>query len=131
MDFAGQRWTYRTPPGFAASRIVIGAIVSFSDEARVICVAVAGAPQRRPDGGLDAVTIPFLPLSEKAFAATVVALDGTDAVPQAFTGAIEAWAADPRGLTMFTVPFEGFLDRLIGHQMAEIVGPQTSPALTV
>lgn len=128
MEFAaGQRWTYRAPAGFETSRIVIGAVVGFGEGDVVVCAAVAGAPRRMPDGAIQAVIIPFLPFAQAAFAATVVAPDGVDIPPPAFTRELELWAADPRGLSTFTVPFDGFVDRLIARQMAEIVGPQADP----
>lgn len=126
MFVAGQRWTYRTPAGFEASRIVIGAVVAFGIHARVVCAAAAKAPRRLPDGTVDAVNIAFLPFSEAAFQATVLTLDGTDVPPPSFADEMEAWARDPRGLTMFTVPFEGFLDKMIGQQMAEILRPHVA-----
>ncbi len=119
---AGQRWTYRAPAGFEASRIVIGAVVSCSGDKKVVCAAVAGAPRRLPDGQFEAVVIPFLPFTEAAFAATVLACDGEDAPPPEFAPALEAWAKDARGLSMFTVPFEGNLDVMIARQMEKIVG---------
>ncbi len=127
MDFAvGQRWIYRTPPGFEASRIVIGAVVSFGVHDQVVCVAVAGAPRRHGDGTVDTVNIAFLPFSRAAFEATIVAPDGMDFPPPAFAGEMEHWASDPRGLSTFTVPFDGYLDKLIARQMADIVGPQAT-----
>ena len=121
MSFAaGQRWTYRAPPGFEASRIVIGAVVSFGENERVVCAAVAGAPSAGPDGALQPTTIPFLPFSEPAFAATVVSPDGQDTPPAEFQPSLEQWMADPRGLSTFTVPFDGSLNRFIALQMAEI-----------
>lgn len=123
MTFAaGQSWTYRAPQGFEASRIVIGAVVTFSGDQRIICCSVVHAPRRRPDDTVDTVTIPFLPMSEQALAATVVAHDGAAEPAGHFREALDAWAADERGLTSFTVPFEGYLDRLIAKQMAAIVG---------
>lgn len=125
MEFAaGQRWTYRAPAGFEASRIVIGAVVSFGADQRVVCAAVAGAPQRSGGGRLEAVMIPFLPFADTAFAATVLDYDGQDAPPEAFAPAFDAWARDERGLSMFTVPFEGGLELMIARQMAQIVSPQ-------
>jgi hypothetical protein len=121
---AGQRWSYRPPLGFEASRLVIGAIVAFDGQSPVICIAASGAPRRLPDGQLDAVMIPFLPLSQAAFAASVVALDGNDTVPPEFAGAFEAWSADPRGLSLFTVAFDGRLDQLIARQMTVLVQGQ-------
>ena len=124
MDFAaGQRWTYRTPSGYEASRIVVGAVVTFRGSERAVCVAIAGAPGRTLDGRHDPIDIPFLAFTQSAFEATVGALDGSDVPPAAFAAGMEAWAADSRGLAVFTVPFEGTLDGLIARQMAEIVGP--------
>lgn len=124
MEFAaGQRWTYRAPAGFEASRIVIGAVVSFSANERVVCVAVFGAPQRGADGTLEPVVIPFLPFAHAAFASTVLAYDGEDVPPAAFGPALDAWASDRRGLSMFTVPFEGGLELMIARQMEQIVNP--------
>lgn len=123
MTFAaGQCWTYRAPAGFESSRIVIGAIATFADGRHILCCSVLHAPRRRPDKTVDCVTIPFLPMSKDALAATVVAMEGHEPPAEHFREALEAWQADERGLTSFTVPFEGFLDRLIATQMAAIVG---------
>ena len=122
MSFAaGQRWTYRTPVGYEASRIVIGAILRFDGSDSIICCSVTGAPRSLADGAHDAVTIPFLPLTEAAFAATVASFDGTEEPCASFSEKLLEWSDDPRGLTTFTVPFEGLLDQLIARQMAEIV----------
>lgn len=121
MFAAGQRWTYRAPAGFEGSRIVIGAVVSFGTNERIVCAAVAGAPRRLPDGAVEAVNIAFLPFTEAAFQATVEVADGTDVPPAAFADEMDAWARDARGLTTFTVSFDGYLDKLIARQMAEIV----------
>lgn len=118
---AGQRWTYRAPAGFEASRLIIGAIVTFPEREQIVCCAVTCAPRRLPDGRIDAVTIPFLPLGAGAFGQTVGVLDGTEDVPADFIVAFEIWRDDPRGLSAFTVPFEGLLDRLIARQMEQIV----------
>jgi hypothetical protein len=124
MDYcAGQRWTYRTLPGLEASRIVIGSIVTFEDNKKVICAAVSQAGGRGSDGTSTRVTIAFLPMTEAAFTATVLTPDGTDTPPSAFEDAMTAWVQDPRGLPIYTIPFDGDLDRLIARQMAEIVGP--------
>ncbi len=119
---AGQRWTYRTPEGFEDSRLLIGAVVRFDDHAPIFCCAVTDAPRRCADGTLEAVTIPFLPMSEEALRDTVVAPDGGGAVDDGFATALAEWQTDARGLSCFTVPFEGFLDRMIALQMAAIVG---------
>lgn len=126
MDYkAGQCWRYDAPEGFESSRVVIGAIASFSGDARIICFSVLDAPERQDDGDVLPVTIPFLPLSEAAFASSVTALDETTdaaALPEGFAQALTQWRDDPRGLSCFTVAFDGSLDRLIARQMAAIVG---------
>lgn len=124
MTFAaGQSWSYRAPDGFDSSRIIIGAAVTFSSGQRILCCSVTHAPRRLANGAMEMVTIPFLPLSEEALAATVVALDPAPAEPaEHFGQAFEAWRTDEQGLTNFTVPFDGFLDRMIARQMAAIVG---------
>ncbi len=125
MDYkAGQCWRYDAPEGFESSRLVIGAIASFSGDARIICCSVFDAPERQDDGRIQPVTIPFLPLSEPAFAASVTGPDesGEAMLPDGFTTALAQWRDDPRGLTCFTVPYDGSLDRLIARQMAAIVG---------
>ncbi|MGD9669618.1 MAG: hypothetical protein AB7U75_11250 [Hyphomicrobiaceae bacterium] len=121
---AGQSWSYRTPEGFETSRILIGAVASFSDGQRVFCCAVTGAPERQPDGGKACVAIPFLPMTEDALTRTVTTRDETTAgvLPHGFSEAFTTWRDDPRGLSCFTVPFEGYLDRLIARQMAAIIG---------
>ena len=124
MFKAGQRWSYRAPEGYAGSRIVIGAILAFEGHERVSCCSVEGAPQREPDGSVSRITIPFLPMTEEAFARTVVSADGEGDVADKFVASYEHWKGDARGLSYFTVPFEGFLDRMIALQMAEIVGQQ-------
>lgn len=88
----------------------------------IVCAAAVHAPRRHADGHIEMVTIPFLPMTEAAFRASVVALEGEAALPEAFAQKLEEWSNDPKGLTTFTVPFEGFLDQMIAHQMAEIAG---------
>jgi hypothetical protein len=123
MEFhAGQCWTYRAAEGFESSRIIIGAIVTFSGGRSVVCAAVTDAPRRHADGHVDTVLIPFLPMSHDALAASVAECVGSADLPAPFAAKLEEWSSDPRGLTAFTVPFDGFLDRMIGLQMAEIAG---------
>jgi hypothetical protein len=117
----GQTWTYDVPETHSASRIVIGAVLGFST-GDVICCAVTSAPRRLPDGTLDTATIPFLPMSADALAQTVLTQDTPLPLPKGFAEALDVWQEDPRGLTVFTVPFEGLLDRLIARQMAAIIG---------
>jgi hypothetical protein len=117
---AGQRWAYNAPEGFEASRLVIGAIVTFDGRRSIVCCTVTGAPRRRADGIVEAVTVPFLPMTEPAFRASVTTFDGNEEPPEMFAQKLQEWIDDPRGLTTFTVPFEGYLDRMIALQMAEI-----------
>lgn len=123
MTFAaGQRWSYNAAQGFEASRLVIGAILKFEDADSIVCCSVTGAPRKRPDGTIEIVTIPFLPMSETALSATVAAQDGLEEPPEAFAEKLQEWCNDPRGLSQFTVPFDGHLDHMIARQMAQIVG---------
>lgn len=118
----GQSWSYRAPSGFEESRIVIGAILTFHDHEPVVCCAVNAAPRRLADGRIDRVTIPFLPMSEAALRASVTACDGLCEPPEGFADGLAMWRKDPRGLSIFTVPFEGLLDQMIARQMAAIIG---------
>jgi hypothetical protein len=124
MEFAaGQSWTYRAPQGFESSRLLIGAIASFDRHRTIICTAVVHAPRRHADGHLEMMTISFLPMMEEAFRASVVAMDEVAAeIPDCFAPKLEEWSRDPKGLTAFSVPFEGYLDQMIAHQMAELAG---------
>jgi len=123
MEFhAGQCWTYRAPEGYESSRLIIGAIVTFERDRSIICCAVTGAPRRYKDGHIDPVLIPFLPMTEQALRASVTGFEGLAELPSAFAEKLDEWSNDPRGLTTFTVAFEGFLDRMIAMQMAEIAG---------
>jgi hypothetical protein len=123
MDLAaGQSWIYRAPAGFESSRLVIGAIASFDDQRSIVCAAAIHAPRRHADGHIEQVTIPFLPMTEAAFRASVVELEGTGELPESFAEKLGEWSNDPKGLSTFTVPFNGFLDQMIAHQMAEIAG---------
>lgn len=132
MSFiAGQSWAYRAPEGFHASRVVIGAIVRFEDRESIVCISVLDAPRNSNAAPGDTITIPFVPLSESAFAATVTALAADEEqVPDAFTTQLQAWSVDERGLAVFTVPFLGFLDQMMSMQVAAIADQQrhTAPA---
>lgn len=121
MFEVGQQWCYRAPIEIAQSRLVIGAILAFADDTRIICVCVNEAVQTAPDGSTTVVALPFLPLTEAALTATVTAPDGHGEVAAQFAEQFEAWREDARGLSYFTVPFEGSLDRMIARQMSEIV----------
>ena len=118
----GERWTYRAPAGFEQSRIIVGAVVTFAGREPIVCCAVPGTPRRRPDGSVEMATIPFLPIAASALAGSVIARDGEGDPPAEFAQAFESWQDDPRGLSVFTVPFEGTLETLIARQMAEIAG---------
>ncbi len=120
---AGQFWRFRAPEGFEDSRVLIGAVASFSAGQRVFCCAVTEAPKRQSDGTIARVAIPFLPMTEDALVRTVTTQDQNpvQALPDGFADALSAWHDDPRGLTCFTVPFEGYLDRMIAYQMAAII----------
>lgn len=118
----GQTWSYRAPAGFEASRLLIGAILTFHDHAPVVCCAVSGAPRKLADGHVDRVTIPFLPMAAEALQASVIACDGVAEPPDEFAAGLAEWRSDPRGLSIFTVPFEGLLDQMIARQMAAIIG---------
>lgn len=132
MSFAaGQSWAYRAPEGFEGSRAVIGAIVHYENRESIVCLSVYGAPRRGNSPADDTVTIPFIPMSESAFAATVTALaDQAADLPEDFANQLQNWANDDRGLAVFTVPFLGFLDQMMSMQMASMVGgqPATAPA---
>jgi hypothetical protein len=119
---AGESWTYNTPAGFETSRIVVGAVLSFEDREPIVCCAVTSAPRRNGDGSIEAVTVPFLPMTASALAATVQSEAGPATLPDAFAQALQDWVDDERGLSAFTVPFEGWLDHMIAHQMAAIAG---------
>ncbi|MBS0241541.1 MAG: hypothetical protein JSS20_05140 [Proteobacteria bacterium] len=122
MQFAaGQKWACKAVHDGGDCRIHIGAIVEFGGGLRIACCAVTDAVDREPDGREREVAIPFLPMRLEALAASVVELDGAAELPEAFTAALAAWGQDPRGVSYYTVPFEGSLDRLIAHQMTAIV----------
>lgn len=118
---AGECWAYRAPKGFERSRIIVGAVVSSNENEQIVCCAVERAPRRLSDGRIETVTIPFLPMAQSALADSVEARDGHGDVPAGFQSAFDHWLNDPKGLTMFTVPFEGWLETLIARQMASIV----------
>jgi hypothetical protein len=117
---------YRAPQGYERSRIVIGAIAKFEGGNTIICCAVSEAPRRHADGTVETVTIPFLPMTETAFQASVVALDGMSELPDDFGPRLQDWSQDPKGLSAFTVPFEGHLDRMIALQMEKIAAGQAA-----
>ncbi|MGH1418452.1 MAG: hypothetical protein ACRBCJ_06310 [Hyphomicrobiaceae bacterium] len=122
---AGQCWTYRTPNGFEASRLIIGAIVRFQDGQNIVCASATHTPARHNEVDQNAKSIAFIPMSEAAFRASVISCESTHIEPinpQTFQNELNSWHNDPKGMTVFTVPFEGSLDRMIASQMAQIVG---------
>lgn len=122
---AGQCWTFDTSHGFDDARIIIGALVSPASGERIICFSVTRAPTV-VDGGVQTdAMISFIPITESAFRHSVRACTGTAEPPREFADELYAWQADPRGLTIFTVPFDGCLDRLLARQAASLI---TSPA---
>jgi hypothetical protein len=116
----GQQWTCRAPEATHA-RLVIGAILAFEGAERIVCVSVAGAVQADHERGAAAVAVPFVPMGESAFADSVAALEGSGDVGDEFLEQFDRWYHGEKGLTYFTVPFEGSLDRMIATQMAVIV----------
>lgn len=120
---AGQSWHCR---GSSRGRalIVIGAVVEIEGRPAVACCSVTAAAGTAADGSGPNETIPFLPLTIEALAGSVgeLAGDADGAVAAGFLAAFQAWQADPRGLSVFNVPYDGSLDRLIARQMASIVG---------
>jgi hypothetical protein len=127
----GEAWRYVAPRGFEESRIIVGAVLTFPSGEDVVCCAVTDAPRRHADGRVDRTTIPFIPFTASALAATVVERVGAVELPETFAAGLAQWQGDDRGLSVFTVPFEGYLDRLIARQMAAILGveEEEAPAL--
>ena len=118
---AGGTFTTGGIDGLPTPVLVIGAIVRGAGGA-IACCAIWRAAAKGADGRWTTATVPFLPLSEEALAATVVEPLAPVALPDEFLPAFEAWHADPKGLSVYTIPFEGTLDGLIARQMAAIVG---------
>ena len=117
----GQSWRSRTIEEPTSSRLVIGAILTFENRERIICVSVIVS-----DAQGDGASLPFLPLSETAFMASVTEVDGMGEVAASFADELARWRDDPRGLSVFTVPFEGNLDRTIARQMQAILAERNS-----
>ena len=111
---AGDRWRYRAPAGFEQSRMLIGAVVSFADAEPIVCCAVVEAPRLLPDGTVDSVNIPFLPLTAGAMRSSVVARDGEGVLPLGFG------AGQFKTFTWLTVSV-----KLIGVTPSS--GPNTTP----
>lgn len=124
---AGGTWTTRGIEGLEPPVLVIGALVR-GEAGAIACCAVWRAGVRGADGVWTTGTVPFLPLSEAALMASVLSPLAPVAVPDEFLPAFEAWRADPKGLSVYTIPFEGTLDGLIARQMAAIVGSRDGRA---
>lgn len=125
---AGQRWTFDATHGFSDARIVIGAIVSTGGGERIICFGVTRAPTTL-DGGIQGeAVISFIPMAESAFKRTVQVCEGMSEPLDGFQSELQAWQNDPRGLTVFSVPFDGCLDRLLANQAASLINTRTSAA---
>lgn len=121
MEFhAGQCWTYRTPNGLEASRIVIGAVVTFSGDRSIVCCTITSLRRKDANGHWETFDVPFVPMAPSALRASVCELVGEASVPKGFAEHLRQWDEDPNGHTAFTVPFEGSLERMIGLQMAQI-----------
>ncbi len=118
---AGQSWQFNTSHGFDDARAIIGAIVSPSGGERIICFSVTRAPTTLDDGTETDAMISFIPMAETAFRATITNLEGTATPPPEFSDELAVWQSDVRGLTVFTVAFDGCLDRLLAHQAASLI----------
>lgn len=125
---AGQSWRLRSHDFEGEPRLVIGAILAFESSERVVCVSLIDAAPIAPAPDGSQRTITFLPLSEAAFRDSVTEVDGTGEPAEGFAAEFEIWRADPRGLSVFTVPFDGSLDRLIARQMEAIVSDRQPPS---
>ncbi|MCF6199961.1 MAG: hypothetical protein L3J67_11325 [Hyphomicrobiaceae bacterium] len=119
----GQSWIYEAPRGFENSRIIIGAILTFASHEPVICASVTSAPMLDASGEVHPLTIPFLPFSKTAFDQTVLDLEGTKDVPEAFSENYKSWKRDAKGLGFINIPFKGLL-----RDMVEGLGEQQKNA---
>ncbi len=128
MLAAGQRWRFQSLDSDVTLRLVIGAILGFEAAERVICVSMVAGDGTAPIPYARTRTIAFLPLCETAFRATVTEIDGMGEPAEGFAAEFEIWRSDPRGLTVFTVPFDGSVDRLIARQMEAIVRERPTSA---
>ncbi|MCH9765689.1 MAG: hypothetical protein K0U34_06830 [Alphaproteobacteria bacterium] len=118
---AGQSWRFNATHGFDDARIIIGALVTLPAGGRIVCFSVTRAPTKLSDGTIAEAMISFVPMAEPAFRATVIANEGMATPPQEFSDELTAWQRDERGLTIFTVPFDGCLDRLLANQAASLI----------
>ncbi len=105
----GQSWIYEAPKGFDNSRIIVGAILTFSSHEPVICACVTSAPLKNSEGEVRPLTIPFLPFSKTAFDQTVMEKDGMAELPAGFMDNYKSWKTDARGLGFINIPFKDLL----------------------
>lgn len=118
---AGQSWQFNATHGFDDARLIIGALVSLGDGKRIVCFSVTRAPTTLEGGVQSEAMISFIPMAERAFRETITELDGTNSPPPEFSKELESWRTDERGLTVFTVSFDGCLDRLLARQAATLI----------
>lgn len=118
---AGQCWQFDTSHGFDDARIIIGALVTPQQGERIICFTVTRAPTTLDGGIASDAMISFIPMTESAFRQTITEPDGSASPPPEFSDELQAWQSDERGLTIFTVPFDGCLDRLLARQAASVI----------
>ncbi len=111
----GQQWISHNQSGQAQSKMVIGAIANCGQHGRIICCTIVSDDPTNKD-----TSISFLPMTENAFLESITSQDGTGDLAEGFAGALETWKSDPRGLSVFTVPFKGSLNRLIADQMTAV-----------
>ena len=111
----GQQWIYHAPKNLEQTRMVIGAIATCGQQGRVICCSIITNEPMSPD-----VTVPFLPMTEAAFLESVIKPDGMGNPADGFAATLENWKSDPRGLSVFTVPYKGDLKRLIKDQVEAV-----------
>lgn len=113
---AGQSWRYRAPAGFEDSRIVVGAIVRFEKGENIVCCSVNKLPRKANGHASDTMALPFLPLTESAFRASVAEPDGVGELPDTFAKRLLTWAEDANGMVAFKVPFSGSLEQMVELQ---------------
>ncbi|MGE0024147.1 MAG: hypothetical protein AB7S70_11025 [Hyphomicrobium sp.] len=112
----GQSWRYRAPEGFEESRLVVGAIVRFERGENIVCCSVSKLPRKLNGAAHETITLPFLPLTESAFRASVSEQDGVGDLPESFPKRLLMWAEDEKGMVAFKVPFAGNLEQMVELQ---------------
>ncbi len=108
----GQAWIFKAPQVFKESRLIIGAILTFTSHEPIICAAVTKAPMSDLRGRVQAITIPFLPFSKIAFDQTVLNIDGSAPLPKDFKDHYTSWKNDRKGIGFINIPFAGLLRSL-------------------